>query len=81
MQTKPGADPTHCPLCGKPNRCAMEVERETGVKQPPCWCTQVTFHAALLSSVPEEARGTACICAACAQGSRTDAVRPRRGVS
>ena len=67
MQIKPGADPALCPLCGKPNQCAMEVERETGVKQPPCWCTQVAFDAALLSSVPKEARGTACICAACAQ--------------
>ena len=66
--TKPGVDPRLCPLCGKPNQCAMEVERETGVKQPPCWCTQVKFDAALLSSVPEEARGTACICAACVSG-------------
>jgi len=45
----------------------MEVERATGVRQPPCWCTEVTFDAALLSSLPEQARGTACICAACAQ--------------
>ena len=66
-QTIRGIDPNRCPLCGKPNQCAMEVERETGVKQPPCWCTQVTFDAALLSSVSEEARGVACICAACAQ--------------
>jgi len=67
MQVNPIADPTRCPLCGKPNRCAMEVEHETGVKQPPCWCTEVKFEAALLSSLPEQARGTACICAACAQ--------------
>jgi len=70
-QTIRGIDSSRCPLCGKPNQCAMEVERETGVKQPPCWCTQVTFDAALLSSVPEEARGTACICAACAQKNGT----------
>ncbi len=24
-------DPRQCPLCGQPNRCANEVERETGV--------------------------------------------------
>jgi hypothetical protein len=65
--TKPGTDPTRCPLCGKPNQCAMEVERETGVKQSPCWCTHVAFGVALLSSVPEAARDTACICNACAQ--------------
>jgi hypothetical protein len=59
------ADPTLCPLCGEPNRCAMEVERATGVKQPPCWCTQVKFEAELLSRIPENARGKACICPAC----------------
>jgi hypothetical protein len=67
MQVIPAVDPTRCPLCGKPNQCAMEVEHATGVKQPPCWCTQVKFDAELLSSVPEEARSVACICAACAQ--------------
>jgi hypothetical protein len=63
----PSAKPNRCPLCGRPNQCAMEVERKTGVKQPPCWCTQVKFDAALLSNVPEEANGKACICAACAK--------------
>lgn len=58
-------DPTLCPLCGQPNRCAMEVERDTGVKQPPCWCTQVDFGPQLLARVPATARRTACICAAC----------------
>ena len=59
-------DATLCPLCGQPNRCAMEVEKETGVKQPPCWCTQVDFSADLLAKVPPEKQRTACICAACA---------------
>jgi hypothetical protein len=45
----------------------MEIERATGVKQPPCWCSQVTFEASLLSRLPEHARGKACICPACAQ--------------
>jgi hypothetical protein len=61
-------DPTRCPLCGQVNRCAMEVERETGAKQPPCWCTQVDFSEELLSRVPPQARRTACICASCARG-------------
>ncbi len=56
----------HCPLCGQPNQCAMEVERATGIKQPPCWCTQVTFTAALLEQIPESQRAKACVCAACA---------------
>ena len=61
------ANPTLCPLCGQSNHCAMEVERATGVEQPPCWCTQVTFDAVLLARLPEPARGKACICAACAR--------------
>jgi hypothetical protein len=59
---------TLCPLCGQPNRCAMELERETGVKQEACWCTQVDFGAELLARVPAEAQRRACICPACARG-------------
>ena len=44
----------------------MEVERETGVKQPACWCSQATFPPELLARVPAEARRRACICPACA---------------
>jgi len=57
-----------CPLCGQPNRCAMELERATGEKQPPCWCTRAEFRPELLARVPEAARGRACICARCAAG-------------
>jgi hypothetical protein len=59
-------DPRLCPLCGASNRCAMEIARDTGVPQPPCWCTQADFTAELLAGVPTEAQGAACICAACA---------------
>jgi hypothetical protein len=59
-------DPTRCPLCGQPNACANEIERETGALQPPCWCTQVDFSAELLSRVPAQAERKACICRACA---------------
>ncbi|MES3001948.1 MAG: cysteine-rich CWC family protein [Pseudomonadota bacterium] len=59
-------DPSRCPLCGEPNRCAMEIERETGAKQQTCWCTQVDFTADLLARVPAPARNQACICAVCA---------------
>jgi hypothetical protein len=45
----------------------MEVERATGEVQPPCWCTEVDFDAALLDRVPEPARRRACICPACAR--------------
>jgi hypothetical protein len=59
-------DATRCPICGADNRCAMEIERETGVKQGACWCVNMDFGADLLAQVPADARGRACICAACA---------------
>jgi Cysteine-rich CWC len=59
-------DPSLCPLCGNTNQCAMEVERATGQKQPPCWCTTARFDAALLARIPAEKRNLACVCAACA---------------
>lgn len=65
----PAAIPTHlCPLCGRPNRCANEVERETGVKQDDCWCTHAHFSPELLARVPLEAQRIACICPDCARG-------------
>lgn len=59
-------DPTRCPLCGTANRCAMEIERATGVPQEACWCRDVDFSADLLARVPAQARRQACICQACA---------------
>jgi len=67
MQVNPAVNPRLCPLCGQVNQCAMEVERATGVKQPPCWCTETSFDAALLAGIPAQARDKACICVACAQ--------------
>ncbi|MBC5785550.1 cysteine-rich CWC family protein [Ramlibacter sp. USB13] len=60
--------PSRCPLCGAANRCAMELERETGLPQGPCWCTQAAFGADLLACVPPEAKDRACICQNCARG-------------
>jgi hypothetical protein len=67
MTTQPErtSSPSHCPLCGQPNRCAMEIERETGVAQDPCWCTAEQFSPALLERMPPEGLGRACICQAC----------------
>ena len=61
-------DATRCPLCGEQNRCAMEVARETGEPQAPCWCMAADFRNAPLAAVPQEKRGKACICARCAAG-------------
>ena len=65
-------DPVLCPLCGQPNRCAMEVQRATGEAQPPCWCTKVDFPADRLARVPAQARRIACICAACAREGKAE---------
>ncbi|HET7834490.1 MAG TPA: cysteine-rich CWC family protein [Variovorax sp.] len=59
-------DPSRCPLCGESNRCALEIERETGQAQPACWCMEVDFSEDLLARVPEGQRRMACICARCA---------------
>ncbi len=69
MDTTPDTeiDPSRCPLCGAPNRCAMEAQRRTGQPQGPCWCVNVRFPAALLDQVPPAARGKACVCEACAR--------------
>ena len=37
----------------------------------PCWCTRVTVPASLLDDLPADAKGVACLCAACIAGSAT----------
>lgn len=66
----PDYSPALCPLCGQANQCAIEIERTTGVQQPPCWCAQTMFSAELLRKIPEPARGVACLCPACVQASQ-----------
>jgi Cysteine-rich CWC len=61
-----------CPLCGQVNECAMELERKTGVKQAPCWCTTVMFDAALLARLPLHQKNLTCICAKCAQNAAAE---------
>ena len=64
-------DPGHCPVCGQPNLCAMELARQTGVTSTePCWCTQVNFSPDLLARVPAPAQGLACICVNCARAAQ-----------
>jgi predicted Fe-S protein YdhL (DUF1289 family) len=57
-----GVDPARCPLCGRGNACGMLL----GLT--PCWCTSVAIAPATLSGIPAAARGTACLCRACAAG-------------
>ncbi|MGI9135393.1 MAG: cysteine-rich CWC family protein [Rhodoferax sp.] len=60
-------DPTHCPLCGKPNQCGMELQKAGLQPSGPCWCSGVEFDADLLARVPPEAARLACICPDCAR--------------
>ncbi len=62
----PALDPARCPLCGAANQCAMEIEKTTGITQPPCWCATLSFDAALIGRLPPASQGLACICARCA---------------
>lgn len=66
MPASPALDPTRCPLCADANGCAIEIERESGVAQAPCWCLAASFSDALRQRVSPQARGLACICAGCA---------------
>lgn len=59
-------DPSRCPLCGGDNRCAMEIEKATGIPQAACWCMDAAIDPATRAQIPPAARGKACICAACA---------------
>ena len=54
-------DPSRCPRCGAPNACTMAAGRSG----EPCWCAGVVVPGALIASLPPEARGAACLCAAC----------------
>jgi len=59
-------NPNHCPLCDKPNQCAMEIAKATGKPQEPCWCVNALFTPELLAKLPAYVNGQACICSACA---------------
>ena len=64
-------DAARCPLCGNSNQCVMEIEKTTGIAQPPCWCASLTMGADLLAAIPEASWGMACICSACANRNQT----------
>ncbi|MGY9003642.1 MAG: cysteine-rich CWC family protein [Rhodospirillales bacterium] len=58
------ADPALCPLCGNDNACGNLQPKDGST----CWCadSDLIFQAELLDQIPDEARGKACICRACA---------------
>jgi hypothetical protein len=63
MTERPGLnDPTKCPLCGRPNECAVAA----GQDAESCWCMTATMSPSALASIPPDAQGKVCICARCA---------------
>ncbi len=56
--------PAKCPLCGNDNNCFnLNVDK----KNSDCWCNDpaLKFPPSLLSKLPLELQGNACICKAC----------------
>ena len=62
-------DPGTCPLCGRPNACALASA--CGDKKD-CWCRRVEIPRAVLDSIPAEAAGVACVCRECAEAKPGD---------
>jgi len=61
-------NPHLCPLCGKPNDCAMA--ECNAAPDAPCWCKSEAFPPELLNRVSETATNRACICRTCLKTSK-----------
>ena len=61
-------DENKCPLCGQSNDCAVAAGRDPD----SCWCMTATMSPSALVSIPAEAQGKICICAQCADDSRSE---------
>lgn len=67
-------DPSRCPLCGDANTCAMASGAAT------CWCFDAKVAPDALAAVPADARGVACVCRRCAEGTTAEERRRRDGL-
>ncbi|ENM3814863.1 cysteine-rich CWC family protein [Vibrio cholerae] len=58
-------DPLSCPLCGETNSCVNQGDKDVAKL---CWCNDptITFPEELLSQIPFNRRGKACVCKSCA---------------
>jgi hypothetical protein len=57
-----------CPVCGFSNRCTLADPRTAA---NPCWCFSAKIDPAVLASLPEALRNTACLCPQCAGAQST----------
>lgn len=62
-----------CPLCGQANDCAVA---RSGSFDQPCWCTSIQISPEALARIPEDQRGKACVCRACAEKNASTAAKP-----
>ena len=57
-----------CPLCRRPNGCAMAAADGGSDAASPCWCVAAAIDPATLARASALDGGMACVCAACAAG-------------
>lgn len=50
-----------CPLCGKPNGCAIVAKKDPKT----CWCIEIKVPQSLRDKIPEESRMKSCVCKEC----------------
>ena len=62
-----------CPLCGKPNNCALANYDTLKVE---CWCVSAEVNKAAITNIPENLRGKACLCISCASNDIVDSAKP-----
>ena len=60
---KPYEDRSKCPLCGRPNLCALAADPDAA----ECWCDSVVFPDELLAQIPRNAVRRTCVCQKCLQ--------------
>ena len=69
-----------CPLCFGDNQCAMAATpaTQTNAGCEACWCKRIEIPKELLATLPEAARGRACICLGCCNAAMS---QPAEGVT
>lgn len=61
MDALPPIESSLCPLCHRPNGCAMAA----GLPPESCWCINVTVSDQALAALPTSEIGARCICRQC----------------
>ncbi|MBD2858758.1 cysteine-rich CWC family protein [Spongiibacter sp. KMU-158] len=59
--TKDNSNTDYCPLCSKPNNCAIAA----GQAAESCWCMSATLNPAVLKTLAAQERHKRCVCQSC----------------